>query len=182
MEQNYPVKYAVLELTINGGWSNGYRDITKGFIVSKCYVVESRIRYLGNGEDVVEHDVVFPYSEFYYFYFPCENQEYRLPEPTIPKYDASDKPYPVRCVSKLFDTYRMAKCEAEISNIKLKRKLIEKLCPKDGETWSGVISKFEDSFEEDMRKCNDFEDLITEDLDDMQVSNDGRVKKLEPVK
>ena len=35
----FPIKYAVEELKVDGGYVYDYNDITKGFIVSKCYVL-----------------------------------------------------------------------------------------------------------------------------------------------
>ena len=63
-ELNYPVKYAVLELKEVGGYSQGWEDITKGFIASKCFVVESKVKYLSDGSSKVSHKVVFPHKDY----------------------------------------------------------------------------------------------------------------------
>ena len=52
---NYPIKYAVLELKSRGGWLVGFRDITQGFIASKCYVVETNIVYHQDGGNSITH-------------------------------------------------------------------------------------------------------------------------------
>ena len=58
---NFPIKYAVLELTQSGGWMVDYKDITKGFIVSKCYVIEDNIIYDSDGNSKIVHKVFFPF-------------------------------------------------------------------------------------------------------------------------
>ena len=64
---NYPVKYAVLELQVDGGIRYDYEDITKGFVVSKCYVLEDRLIYSYNGSAFQKFVVSFPYDNFEYF-------------------------------------------------------------------------------------------------------------------
>ena len=64
---NYPIKYAVLELKKRGGWAVDFEDVTQGFIVSKCYVVESNIVYNADGTNSVKHKVVFPYDDISLF-------------------------------------------------------------------------------------------------------------------
>ena len=44
-EQNYPVKYAILDLKAQGGRNLAYRNISYGFIASKCYVLEKTTSY-----------------------------------------------------------------------------------------------------------------------------------------
>ena len=51
-ELNYPIKYAVLELKEKGGYLVGYKGITQGFIVSKCYVIRSNRAYNSDGSKI----------------------------------------------------------------------------------------------------------------------------------
>ena len=44
-ENNFPIKYAVLELKEEGGYITNYKDIVRGYIVSKCWVAERRSRW-----------------------------------------------------------------------------------------------------------------------------------------
>lgn len=46
MKKGYPIKYAVERLTIGGGYKNGYEDVTEGYIVSKCYVADTKSKLL----------------------------------------------------------------------------------------------------------------------------------------
>ena len=64
---NYPIKYAILELKTKGGFIHNFEDITVGFIVSKCYVVNQNIRYYEDGSSKTTYHVVFPYNDIHNF-------------------------------------------------------------------------------------------------------------------
>ena len=84
-EINYPIKYAVLELKERGGWSVGYKDITQGFIVSKCYVIESSIIYNADGSYKTIHRVVFPFSDIAAFKDSLAYGKQYIGKPEIPR-------------------------------------------------------------------------------------------------
>ena len=69
MEKGYPIKYAVERLTVSGGYNNGYDDITEGFIVSKCYVTDTKVSYYNGLEPRITHEVVFPFRKYEKFKF-----------------------------------------------------------------------------------------------------------------
>ena len=62
-----PVKYAVLELKELGGWLENYNNVSRGFIVSKCYLKKSSIEYFGYGMKEEKYDVIFPFTDFLEF-------------------------------------------------------------------------------------------------------------------
>ena len=49
-DNNFPIKYAILELKEKGGYITNYEYIVRGYIVSKCWVVESSIKYFSDGD------------------------------------------------------------------------------------------------------------------------------------
>lgn len=72
-EINYPIKYTILELKERGGYLVGYEDITQGFVVSKCYVIESSIAYNADGSNKIIHKVVFPFQNIESFKISLRN-------------------------------------------------------------------------------------------------------------
>lgn len=191
-EINYPIKYAVLELKERGGWLNGYKDITQGFIVSKCYVIESNVQYNSDGDYKVTHKVVFPFSDIECFKNSLRCGRYNIGNKEIPKYDACDRVYPINVVSDLFDSYEEAKMAAIGKNEGFKSNLIMEVPDffsnhfLDSD-WKKHYESLEQRYEESLDICNLFEELILEETKDMNISceesNDKVfIKVLKPVK
>lgn len=186
-EINYPVKYAVLELKIEGGWSFGYKNITQGFIVSKCYVVESSIVYHSDGKNTIIHKVVFPFSDISLLQNSLTNGSKNIGKENIPSYDACNNPYPVNVVTDLFDSYEEAKGDAEEKNEEIKNNLILRVA-------LGNLSKeqfkiLKQEFEQRLELCYLFEKLALEATEDMKISEqlstneqEPSIKVLKPVK
>ena len=171
-EINYPIKYTVLELKENGGYQAGYEDITQGFIVSKCYVIESSIIYNPDGSNVVTHKVVFPFKDIEEFKISLRNGSENIGTAQIPRYDGSGSIYPISIVPDLYDSYEEAKVAAEEKNKEHRYNLILN---------KESIGKFETSLE----ICNKFERLVlaaTEDMDISKEVNTNKVNTLKPVK
>ena len=171
LELKYPIKYAVLELKEPGGWAVGYKDITQGFIVSKCYVVGSEIKYYSNGENKITHKVVFPFKNISDFRISLQNgTDYNLNE-VIPSYDACGRPYPIDEVSYLFDSYEQAHESAFKKNEKIEGDLILAVSLTD-ENWIEKYEKLKIEFLENLNICNQFENLILEKTENMDISDD----------
>lgn len=67
MKYNYPVKYAIMPIYEQVGWMSGLHELERnyevvGYIVSKCYVVSKKTKYLEDGREEKEFEVVFPYQ------------------------------------------------------------------------------------------------------------------------
>jgi len=180
-EINYPIKYAVLELKKSGGWSVGYEDITQGFIVSKCYVVESNIIYYSDGKNKVTHKVVFPFEDISCLEVSLMNGSQNIGEENIPSYDACNRPYPINIVTDLFDSYEKAKIIAEGKNEECRHNLILKVAMGN--------SNWKEKFEQRLELCNLFERLVLEATEDMNISEqlsideqESSVKVLKPMR
>ena len=174
---NYPIKYAVLELKEKGGYSVGYNDITQGFIASKCYVVESSIIYQPDGSNKISHKVVFPYQNIEKFKMSLRNGGYYIGEEEIPRYDANGMVYPVNVVSKLFDTYELAKIEADEKNEKYKINLSFKVPLKITDPkWKDQYYSLREEYEKRLVIANLFEELVLEKTKNM--NNDKPYKKI----
>ena len=177
-EINYPIKYAVLELIERGGWSVGYKDITQGFIVSKCYVIESNIVYHSDGSYNVIHKVVFPYSDISTFKNSLSYGGQNIGSPEIPRYDACDKVYPINMVTALFDSYEEAKVAAIGKNEEFKSNLIMKVPDffsnhfLDSD-WKKQYESLKQKYEQNLAICNLFEELVIEETKDMIISEEA---------
>ncbi len=68
MKYNYPVKYAVMPIIEQVGWSHGLNELEREYdavcyIVSKCYLLGDKTKYKENGKTEKEYQVVFPYQK-----------------------------------------------------------------------------------------------------------------------
>lgn len=176
MEQfNYPIKYAVLELKEKGGWTTGYKEITQGFIVSKCFVVESAIKYLSNGDSKIIHKVVFPFKDISLFRLVQQRGTSHDTRKTIPSYNACGNPYPVDNVSDLFDKYDEAQAIALQNNEELRRGLTLKVSVSDP-NWKAKLEELEKAHDEKLNNCIQFEHFISEQTSDMEITPNERMK------
>ena len=191
---NYPIKYAVLELKEKGGWPVGYKDIIRGYIVSKCYVMESKISYRSDGTNKVTHKVVFPFTDLERFETSVKNNEYYLGEAEMPRYDACNNPYPVNIVDDLFDTFEEAKISANEKNEELEANLLLNIpssifTEKIKSSFITQYKALEKEFKEKLELCYLFEQLLLKKTENMIISEKPSlnkqnhiVKELKPIK
>lgn len=163
---NYPIKYAVLELKEKGGWDNNYEDITIGFIVSICYVVNQNIRYYQDGTNKTTYQVVFPYKDIHTFKY----RQIFNDEPIIPHYSLWHKCLNSDKVSEIFDTYEEASIAAEKANINKRKSIICNIYE-----YNNLLKKHY----EDLAICKQFEKLVQEKTIDMAITKENiSIKKL----
>ena len=180
-ENKYPIKYAVLELKEKGGYLVGYKDIARGNIVSKCYVLESTIRYTSDGGSNLFHIVVFPFSNLETFKRSLRNQSQYIGEKTIPRYDFDNDPYKATVVSELFDTYEEAKEKAQAQNEKMKSQTILEISyHTSGPNLTQAIADYEQEFTKHLAICQSFEELALLKTEDMNITPSmSKIKKME---
>ena len=170
-ELNYPIKYAVQELTIKGGWSQNYEEITLGFIVSKCYVINQNTKYLSNGTFETTYKVVFPYKDIDSFRYSLSGHYHYNEEPSIPKYNYCGECTNENKVSELFDTYKEASLQAEIFNQEKRKKI--NFCN------INTYTKLVNQHNKDLEICKQFEQLINKLLTNISITkNNISIKKL----
>ena len=170
-ELKYPIKYAILELKENGGWPARYQDLTRGFIVSKCYLISSSIEYHSDGKTQVSHKVVFPYNNLERFKQLLYDNREVLGDRIVPRYNASNQIYPCHVVTDIFDSFEEAHPFAEEKNRDLHSKHsldISFLDPK----WKESYQKREQEFERDLAICKRYEILVEEETRDLIVSKE----------
>ena len=163
---NYPVKYAALKLKVLGGYDSNYTYITFGYIASKCYVVESFIKYYPNGDSSLSHKVVFPYSNLTSF---ISNKS--IGNIVTPRYNSNNEIYPVEIISDLFDSYEDAKKYALEKNKEMENSLaMEVDLPLNSPYFNDEYEKVKEKFYDRLLICESYEKLVTQKTEDMKVS------------
>lgn len=170
-DNNFPIKYAILELKENGGYITNYKDIVRGYIVSKCWLVESSIKYFSNGNSKLFHRVIFPYKDLDTLKTSlCHDDEYIGERVTI-NYDFNYNPYPIDVVSELFDSYDDAKIIAEEKNQKMKNNIASKIHFSISDPrFRQTLSDYEHEFAEQLSICQLFEKLSLLETEDMTIT------------
>ena len=167
----YPIRFAVEELTVEGGYADDYADITKGFIVSKCYVLESRYRHDTGYE---QHVVCFPFDRFddfvrwygfnkdryQYIHYKHYNESRR-----IPSEERKRGEFPKHVVSELFDNYFDAKDLADTKNSILRG---EQLATAN----RALYDKLQEQFKSDESICGEYEKFVYENTKDLEITGE----------
>lgn len=173
----FPIKYAVLELKRNDGYSTGYEDITVGFIASKCFVLESTLKYSKNQDPRISHLVTFPFNNIKSFVNSLR-EGYNFRENIIlPSLDACDDYYPATLVLELFDSYEEAKIQATNKNKALENR-VGLYLPLRDLNFDELYKKEMNKFRQTMQDCQDYENWITENSKDMKINEDESLKLL----
>ena len=172
-DNNFPIKYAILELKEKGGYITNYEDIVRGYIVSKCWLVESSIKYFSNGNSKFSHKVIFPYKDLDILKTSLRNDVEYIGERVTINYDFNYNPYPVDVVSELFDSYEDAKIIAEEKNRIMKNNIASKiyfsvLDPRFKQT----LCDYENEFAIQLSICQLFEKLSLLETEDMTIEED----------
>lgn len=165
MKYNYPIKYAAMPIIEQIGWSHGLNELERKdgivcYIVSKCYLLNDKIKYRENGQSEKEYEVVFPYQK----------DEYHNWERVTPSFNVfSHACTNGEIVEEVFDTYEKAIIFATKKN--------EELCKK---TWINLaytrdfhkqVLKKEEAFNKILSKYKVLEQLMLENMLDLEQSN-----------
>lgn len=183
-ELKFPVMYAVLELKEEGGYCYNYEDITRGFVVSKCYVLKAITNYEKDGTAKTSYLVSFPYNNIKDFRYELSIDEEcsYIGKATVPHKEANDdwSRDDTTIVWDLFSTYEEAKELANIRNKELRQ---------NAELFGSVESILSSStkqqckirlteLETSLKICETYEALIQNETSGMMVtgiSNPTRV-------
>lgn len=167
---NYKIKYAVQKLTITGGFTKNYEDITLGFIASICYVINQNISYLPNGIIETKFKVVFPYKNIDDFKCSLSGLTKYEENPTLPKYNIFGECKNKNTVKEIYDTYEEALLAAEEENKNRKKQIIKRTT-----NYKEELEKYN----QDLQICKQFEQLIHEKTKNMQISKENiSIKRL----
>lgn len=169
MEKGYPIKYAVERLTVGGGYVNGFEDITEGYIVSKCYVANTKVSYFHSMEPQVTHEVVFPFRKYERFKLYLGSGIKYSETPTEPTRDASGNACYSQTVDKLFDTFEEAKKEAEVANSNIWKTELMNLSLLDDD-WKAKHKRALLEHKTKLGVCSCYEKYISEQTKDMEIT------------
>lgn len=150
----YPVKYAVLELKT-------HTDKLKGYIVSKCFVLESTIKYLDNDAVEIKHKVIFPYTDIDTFE---KNFKEGKKKAVSLMHNVS---YYITEVEQIYDTYEEAKelatlestnVDNYVKNLRMTRTMNSK-----------SYAKLKQEIKDNLYICDEFESYISEQTENMII-------------
>ena len=161
----YPVKYAILELKERKGWADNYKYETVGFIVSKCYVLDSNIKYYRDGSQRLSYEVEFPYRNNPDYEISLKHI-YEVPNPTR---DISGYCNTADTVFMLFESYEEALLYADEKNQKLKNDICLKLYVFE-RNWDEKYEKLKNKFDEKQLECKKIEEWILNHTTLMKVT------------
>lgn len=172
MKINYPIKYAVMPIIEQTGWSHGLHELEREYdvvcyIVSKCYLINDLTKYKEDGCSIKEYEVVFPYQPSEFNRWKRNIPEYNL----IHRYCTNSNK-----VDAVYDSYEEALKSATTKN--------EKLCEK---TWiylpvtKDIMEKIQEKKDEFAAKLTEYKMLERQILLNTNDIEPGEIKKLDDV-
>ena len=172
MKNNYPIKYAVIPMIEQVGWSHGINELereygTVCYIVSKCYLVEESKKYNADGSVRVKYHVVCPYQydEFY---------EWNRVEPTFNIMHGQCTNDIV--VDEVYDSLEDARVSKDEKNQEIFQKLFIYM---PYEIYKKRRKEIESKFNNTLAYYNQLEAMIENNVQDLNEDNDkNKVIKL----
>lgn len=159
-----PVKFAVLTLKETDDRTN--KTVTRGKIVSKCYLLETKERCYPNGQVDTTYVVNFPFDDIKTY----EETMFTLkPNIGIATFDKQTE------VDNVYDTYEEAKAELDKS-IACSEKMAYlriKLSEKD---WKETIKRVDRALRVSKAICSSYETRVLDATKDMVVEEKGKEK------
>jgi hypothetical protein len=175
-ELKYPQKFAVLEVRERCGWEAGYEEKVRGYIPSKCYLLETKTKYLPNGNQKVAHEVVFPFTDYRGFKLGMMDGDFDPGTPSVPEYDSYGRLLNGETVEHVFDSFEEAEYLSKIMNEKLLTNLrngIAFLLP----DWQIKYHMKVQEFDREMFNCRQFYKSIQKRIDNPTKEDIMRLSK-----
>lgn len=166
---NYPIKYAILGIEEQVGWLPGLHEMEReydicGYIVSKVYVVGEFIKYNGDGSYKKFYQVVFPFTSIY---------ERKI---QVPSYNLNWDCHNYVNVSEIFDNFDDAKIVSNKKNKELRSRTYLPVSHGNKLSWKDRILKGQELFDKRMVSYLEFEDFISKETRDMEITSDEKMK------
>ena len=165
MKNNYPIKYAVIPMIEQIGWSHGMHELerkygTVCYIVSKCYLVEESKKYKADGSVRVKYHVVCPYEYDEYY-------KWNRVEPTFNIMHG-------QCINdivvdEVYDSLEDARVSKDEKNKKL---LHEQFTYMSVEEYKKRFKEIESKFNSTLAYYNQLEAMIENDVQDLNEDID----------
>lgn len=168
---DYPVKYAVLAVEEQVGWGFGLNELEReydvcAYIVSKVYVVNKTVEYLGNGTSKKKYQVVFPYIDKE----DLQNQR------RVPDYSLYDQCINATTVTTVFDTYEEASKVANAKNQEILSLILPFTSDPD---WVQKYNQAKEKGLEKIESYKQFEQEIMQHTMDMVVTTDSLTEDMQ---
>ena len=172
MKKNYPIKYAVIPMIEQVGWSHGLNELERKYdavcyIVSKCYLIEENKEYKADGTVRVKYHVVCPYE--------CDEfNEWNRVEPEFSIFHG-------QCINdvvvdEVYDSFEEAKVDKDVKNQKI---LKEKFSYMPFEMYRKRHKEVESEFNNKLTYYNQLETMIENNVQDLNEDSDkSKVIKL----
>lgn len=162
----YPIKYAVMPIEEQTGWTPGLNELEREYcvvanIASKCYVIGERKEFLSDGTSRVKYEVVFPFIKKDIIHGDSF-------EPAVPEYDFYSQCTNSIHVDRLFSDFSEAQLEADKANEEVRCHMIGTLSyHKD---FQKNLKELKRKHQETLDKYREIERIIEQGTDDMKVT------------
>ena len=158
-----PVKYAILTLRETDPKTN--KKITRGKIVSKCYLLETHERVFPDGEVYTNYIVNFPYTDIATY-----EQTMFSVRPSIgePNFDTEEK------VENVYDTYDEAQEDLKRQNHNMERMLLIK-AQLSGTDWKNKYVSAMKTLKKAEAVCSLYELRVLDATEEMKLEEKGKV-------
>ena len=171
MKNNYPIKYAVIPMIEQVGWSHGIHELEREYgivcyIVSKCYLVGENKKYNIYGTYITEYQVVCPFSEREYYTWRREEPSYNLIHGGCTNSIITDA---------LFDSFDEAKAIKEQKNEDL---LVQKFAYMPIDTYKVKYQEIEDEFNRTVDYYDKLESEIENRTQDLIINNKQKEQRV----
>ena len=168
MKNNYPIKYAVVPMIEQIGWTAGIHDLEREygivyFIVTKCFLTDETKKYCQNGSTETKYHVVCPF----------EHKEYDLWKKCEPSYNLIDGHCTNSIVtSSIFDNYEEATQYKKEKNKKILEKKLAYLPYNEDykQRRSDIIEEFYSAAE----YYDKLEKMIEKKTPELRVNHDAK--------
>ena len=162
---SYPIKYGVLELKEPAGWPIGTKDVTRGYIVSKCYLIREVTEYQEDGNVKKSYHVVFPYRKYYQFKIAMTNNVLFEERAQIPSFSSSFTE-----LAQVYDDYDSAATEALKMNGELRTRLITQECSLSTDSIGNAYNKANQRINDELMMCSKYEEYIASRTEELKTS------------
>lgn len=166
MKYNYPIKYAVMPIYDQVGWSRGLNDLERKYeivynIVSKCYVINETINYFATGNSEKRYGVVFPY---------IKNGMYEEWDRVFPSYNEDLQNSNLTTVDNIYDDFDKALENANMKNMEVLEKMELGIPYTSDGTYKNRIDGVKKIYKKRERKYKKIEELIDKETEEMEIN------------
>ena len=171
MKNNYPIKYALMPIIEQTGWTHGMHELEREYgvvcyIISKCYVIKETKKYNINGTSDIKYQVVFPYEYHEYSGWKREEPSFNL---------INNGCTNAVTVDKLYDSFEEAKKDKKEKNEEIHK---SKYVYMRFEDLKEKINEINNEFNNMLEYYDQLEQLIKENTSDLEVNRKNKEQSI----